>query len=220
MFITYTLSLSAAIMIGISITDLIPSSFFNIIYYKGVKVGQYLIFFIVIISYMLTSYLIKLTDKIKEEDLYKTGILCTFSLLAHNLPEGIAVFITSVQDNTLGIKLATSIIMHNIPEGLIIAIPIYYATKSRTKAIMMAAFAGLAEPLGALITYWFLQDIINMLFIDSILLFVGIMMVTLAIKEIFSKAESYNEQRSLIKGFITGLLIILLNIIFSIYISF
>lgn len=85
---------------------------------------------------------------------------------------------------------------------------------------MMAAFAGLAEPLGALITYWFLQDIINMLFIDSILLFVGIMMVTLAIKEIFSKAESYNEQRSLIKGFITGLLIILLNIIFSIYISF
>ena len=43
--------------------------------------------------------------------------------------------------------LAIAIAIHNIPEGLAVSVPIYYATKSKSKAFWISFASGLAEPL-------------------------------------------------------------------------
>jgi zinc transporter ZupT len=40
--------------------------------------------------------------------------------------------------------------MHNIPEGAEVALPVYFATKNRRLAVLVALASGLAEPLGVL----------------------------------------------------------------------
>ncbi len=81
-------------------------------------------------------------------------------LILHNLPEGIATFLSSYHNTSLGIKLSIAIMLHNIPEGISIAVPIYYATKNRKKkAIKATLLSGLSEPVGALLAFVFLKKI-------------------------------------------------------------
>ena len=52
---------------------------------------------------------------------------------------------------TTGLPLAIAIAIHNIPEGLAIAMPVFYATHSRTRAITLGALSGFSEPFGAIL---------------------------------------------------------------------
>ena len=83
------------------------------------------------------------------------------AIILHNVPEGIATFISSSKDISLGISLAIAITLHNIPEGISISIPIYYSTKSKFKALLYTFISGVSEPIGALIAYLFLSKYIN-----------------------------------------------------------
>lgn len=209
-FITLSLSFSIAIMIGISITDLIPTSFFKIfLNFNIIKAIT-----IIVISFSLGIILIKIINKHINDDnntLYKLGILSMLTLMLHNFPEGIATFIGSISDASLGIKLSLSIMFHNIPEGISIAVPIYYATKSKKKAIFNTFLSGFAEPVGALLAYIFLKNYINDIMISIILLFVAGLMVTLAINEMLPKALSYKNNKYIYIGLFTGIILVLLN---------
>ncbi len=209
-FITFCLSFSIAIMIGISITDLIPTSFFKIFFNFSITKA----IIITIISFSLGIILIKIINKHINDDnntLYKLGILSMLTLMLHNFPEGIATFIGSISDATLGIKLSLSIMFHNIPEGISIAVPIYYATKSKKKAIFNTFLSGFAEPIGALLAYIFLKKYINDIMISIILLFVAGLMITLAINEMLPKALSYKNNNYIYIGLFTGIILVLLN---------
>ncbi len=210
--IVLSLSLSSIIMIGISITELIPASFFHILFSVGIVKGQYVILFTSLLGYLIIIVINKLMNN--NDKLYKLGILSLIALIIHNLPEGIATFMASYKDVHLGVKLAISIILHNIPEGLAIAVPIYYSTKSKVKAFKFSLLASLAEPIGALITYIFLKNYITDTFLYIILLFVGVTMITLAIRELFPKAISYNNKQYVNIGVIMGIIIIILNFLF------
>lgn len=209
-FIVFCLSFSIAIMIGISITDLIPTSFFNIMisnsFSKGIIITL-LSFGIGILSIILVNKLI--SDS--SNSLYKLGILSMIALMLHNFPEGIATFIGSVKDSELGIKLSLAIMFHNIPEGISIAVPIYYATKSKKKALFNTFLSGLAEPLGAFLAYLFLKDYVTSLMIDIVLLFVAGIMITLSINEMLPKALSYKENKFIYIGLILGIILIIIN---------
>ena len=186
-FITFCLSFSIAIMIGISITDLIPSSLFTILLeYKIVK--ALITIFLSLILGGISVFIINKLIKDNNDSLYKLGILSMIALLLHNFPEGIATFIGSVQDVNLGLKLSLAIMFHNIPEGISIAVPIYYATKSKKKALTTTLLSGLAEPMGALIAYLFLKNYITNTMISIVLLFVAGIMITLSIEEMLPKA--------------------------------
>ena len=82
-------------------------------------------------------------------------------LIFHNLPEGIATFVSSYHDINLGLKLGLAIMLHNIPEGISIAIPIFYSTKSKIKAFRATLISGLSEPLGALLAFIFFKNYVN-----------------------------------------------------------
>ena len=209
-FITFCLSFSIAIMIGISITDLIPTSLFDIL----LSIPTPLCYLIILLSFcfgILIIFIINKLMKNNNDSLYKLGILSMIALIIHNFPEGIATFMGSMEDASLGIKLGIAIMFHNIPEGISIAVPIYYATGSKKKAILHTFLSGIAEPLGAILAFIFLKNYINSLMISIILLFVAGIMITLSIEEMLPKAISYKEHKYIYIGLVIGILIILLN---------
>ena len=211
-FITASLSFSLAIMIGISITDLIPESSYILLSNYGIGKGILASLLAFIIGIILVKYLHKLMDKTEAtNDLYKLGILNMLALILHNFPEGIATFMSSYKDIELGLKLGLAIAFHNIPEGISIAVPIYYATKSKKNALFKTFLSGIAEPIGAILAFIFLSKYITDELISIILLLVGGIMITLAIEVILPKAKKYNLNKFLYLGLLTGIILILIN---------
>ena len=209
-FITFCLSFSASIMISISIFDLIPNSFFNILNVYGIYKTIIILIIIIISIYCLIRILSK---ENKNIDLYKLGIINMLVLILHNIPEGIATFLSSYHDISLGIKLALAILLHNIPEGISIAVPIYYSKRSFKKAFLATLISGISEPIGALVAYIFLKNYINDLLISIILIIVASLMITLSLEKIIPKAQEYKESNILLIGITFGIIIIIINLI-------
>ncbi len=208
-FITICLSFSIAIMIGISITDLIPTAFYNILF--SIRFPSNII--LSLLFPILGGILVILINKYitNSDSLYKVGIISMIALIMHNLPEGIITFMGSIKDPSLGIKLSLAIMLHNIPEGISIAIPIYYSSKNKKKAMFYTLLSGLSEPFGAIISYLFLNKYINDLILNLILLLVSGIMITLSIHEILPSVLKYKEYRYIYYGLIIGIIIIILN---------
>ncbi|MGM9834456.1 MAG: ZIP family metal transporter [Bacilli bacterium] len=205
-FISYCLSLSLAIMILISITELIPVSLKNIMIFYKFPLSILLVCIIPIIGYNG----IKLIDKISSStnNLYKLGIINMIVLILHNMPEGIITYLSSIENTSLGVKLCIAIMLHNIPEGIAIAIPIYYGTGSKTKAVGMSLISGLSEPLGAVLTHIFFKNIITAKSLSIILLFVGAIMITLSINKLYPEASKLGENKYVYFGLISGIILI------------
>lgn len=212
-YLSFMLSLTTSIMISLSIFDLIPESF-KILYpmYKNKYI--FIIMFSIIICYILIKLINKLVNNNNNKDkLYKVGIMSMIILMLHNIPEGIITFLSSYQNINLGIKLAIGIAMHNIPEGIAIAVPIYYSTKSKKKALSKTLISGLSEPLGGLITYLLIGKYISNILIAFILTIVACLMTTLSIEEIFPEARREGKSKEIILALTLGVIIVLINVI-------
>ncbi len=211
-FITFCLSFSIAIMIGISITELIPESLFQLLNENIVR-GMITSILSFIIGVILIKIFTVLIDKQKKNttNLYKLGILSMFALMLHNFPEGIATFLSAYQNMDLGIKLGIAIMLHNIPEGISIAVPIYYSTGSKKEAIKKSFISGLAEPLGAILAFLLFKNLITDTFISIILLLVAGIMITISIEEIYPEVRKYKEYKLFYLGLFIGTVLLIIN---------
>ena len=217
-FLSISLSFSAIVMILISIFDLIPNSFFSLFFkYK------YLGLIISILSFIFGIYLIKISNKImnrleeKGSSLYKLGIISAMVLVLHNIPEGIITFLTSGNDLSLGIKIALAITLHNIPEGICIAVPIYYSTKSASRAVITTLISGLSEPLGAVLAYLFLYKYITTDILHIIFVLVAGIMISLSINEILKESIKYSEKNNkyIYIGLLLGIIFFMISQLFA-----
>ena len=206
------LGFSGTIMILISILDLLPTSILTL------KNNYQLLRVIIttIIAFYLGYLIINILDKKVEEEssLFKVGILSLIGLMLHNFPEGIATFMTSINNQELGIKLSIAIMLHNIPEGICICIPIAQSTGSIKKGIGASFFASLAEPLGAIIAFIFLHSYINDITIAIILIFVAGIMTTLSINSIYKEAKRLEKGIFFLTGIILAVIFNIISIIF------
>ena len=137
--------------------------------------------------------------------LMRLGILSSIVIAVHNFPEGLATFVTAMDDPKLGFSIAFAIALHNIPEGIAVAIPIYYATKKRFRAVWNATLSGLAEPLGGILGYILLSQLLSDSFMGIILAGVAGIMVYISLDELLPTAESYGAHHVAIIGVITGM---------------
>ena len=216
-FLSISLSFSASVMILISIFDLIPASFFSL-FFKY----QYIGLIISIIAFIFGVFIIKISNKLigsleeKGSSLYKLGIISAITLVLHNIPEGIITFLTSGTDLNLGIKIAIAITLHNIPEGICIAVPIYYSTKKKGRAILTTLISGLSEPLGAILAYLFLYKYITIDILHIIFIIVAGIMITLAINEILKESIKYSEKHNkyIYIGILLGIVFFVLSLLF------
>lgn len=206
--IAISLSFAMGVMVLISIKELIPIPLKEIlIYYKfplniGVSLG---IPCLTLLLFNLASKMIKTDNK-----LYKVGVLSMITLLLHNIPEGIATFVSAYTNNSLGIKICLAILAHNIPEGICISVPIYYATKKRSKALLYTFIAGIAEPIGGILIYTVFKRFISLSLLNVTLYFIGTLMMIISIKELLPTILSYNNKYWLLIGLVLALFILFL----------
>ena len=159
-----SLGLSAGVMVFISLAEMFPEAQKEIASLGSIKYGEawtLLAFFagmgiIMLIDFLVPEYenpheateLSLDADSLTGQDssrksLHRLGIMSAMAIAIHNFPEGIATFIGALNDPQMGAGITFAIAIHNIPEGIAVAIPIYYATKSKGKALLYATLSGM-----------------------------------------------------------------------------
>lgn len=209
------LSFAAGVMITVSITDLIPES----LHMLSELNNMFLIIMIcmlsiitgIILSMIIDYYLPDNFEKTNNNNLFKVGIVSMVAIIIHNIPEGIATFITTSSDIKLGITLAVAIAMHNIPEGISISIPIYYATKSKTKAFLYTFISSISELFGAIITFLFLKEFINNIILGILFAIIAGIMICISFCKLLPTSKKYNVKKVTSFFFIIGIFFILLK---------
>lgn len=127
-----------------------------------------------------------------DEKLVRMGLMTALAIGIHNFPEGLATFVASLSDPSVGAALAVAIAIHNIPEGLCVAIPVYYATGNRWKAFGWALLSGVSEPIGAGLGWLILKDMMSELVYGLLFGIVAGMMVNITIHELIPTAVRYD----------------------------
>jgi zinc transporter ZupT len=132
----------------------------------------------------------------------------------HNFPEGLATFVGTLHDPAVGAVLAVAIAIHNIPEGLCVALPIYYATGSRSKAFLGALLSGLSEPLAAVLGYIVLAQVVSYVAYAILFGIVAGMMVMISARELLPTAHRYDpDDRVVSYAFIIGMAVMALSLV-------
>ena len=212
--ITMSLSFAAGVMICVSLTDLLPNSYNMILGSNNFfpKFILMLIFMIIgiIISMIIDKYL-PCHENNNDKGLYKIGIISMVAIILHNMPEGIATFITSSSNLKLGILLTTSIALHNIPEGISIAIPIYHSTNNKKKACLYAFISGLSEIIGSILAYLFLAPYMNDNIMACLYAVIAGIMLHISFYELIPGAYKESTFKVVFKYFLLGVGIMILS---------
>ena len=233
-FLAGALGLSAGVMIFISLAELFPEAqamiseiglphgeaFVLIAFFVGMGI-------ITLIDFTIPEYEnpheasgLSLSDKTaavgvlehtgNEKALHRLGLLSALAIAVHNFPEGIATFIGALNDPEMGAGITFAIAIHNIPEGIAVAIPIYYATKSKGKALLYATLSGLSEVVGAALCL-----AITAIFgieltggspaFPLVLSAVAGIMIYISLDELLPTAEKYGKHHIAIAGVVGGM---------------
>lgn len=142
----------------------------------------------------------------------RSALVTGLALLLHNLPEGILTLFAGVEDPRLGLKLAMAIALHNLPEGIAVSVPLYYATGSRVRAAAAAFASGLAEPLGAILAYFFLHDFLNQSFLNGLMVLIAGVMSWVSLSELLPGGFAFGKKGATAFGFALGLCLMTLGI--------
>lgn len=151
--------------------------------------------------------------ELNKSKLVRIGFLTAISIAIHNFPEGLASFIAGLQDPSLAIPIIVAIAIHNIPEGISVAVPIYYGTGSRKKAIGYSFLSGLAEPLGAIIGHLILMPFLNDVVFGIIFALIAGIMVFISLDELLPTAREYGENHLAIYGLVAGMAVMAISLI-------
>lgn len=213
-FLAFSLGMSAGVMIYVSFMELIPgaakvSGFLpaNMAFFGGIILA-------LIIDIVIPHELIENFSGLKRENkLYmSTGITTAIALAVHNFPEGMAVFVSSFQNIRLGIPLFFAVAIHNIPEGMAVAVPIYFATRKKRKAVIYTFLSGMTEPLGAVIGFLLLSPFLTPEVLSYILAGVAGIMVYISFDELLPVCFKSSEGHHSIMGIITGMAVMALSL--------
>lgn len=216
-FISGSLAFASGVMLTVSITDLIPESLTMLkLNFNGTLTILLCFVFMVIgiIFSMLIDYYLPSDIVVEDTKLYKVGIVSMLAIILHNIPEGIATYVTGVSNKTLAISLTIAIALHNIPEGISIAVPIYYSTKSKFKAFLYTLISAISEPFGALIAFLFLSKFNNDILLGILFAIIAGIMSQISICELLPTSRKYNYKNVTLIFFIIGSVFMLLKFIF------
>lgn len=220
-YLSFSLGLSAGVMIYISFMELLPNALEAVGEFRGLVV-----FFIGIAVMGLIDWLVPEHENPhnyeglnepaaspETKQLMRTGLLMALAIAIHNFPEGLATFASTLSDVRLGIFITIAISIHNIPEGIAVSVPIFYATSNRKKAFFYSFLSGLSEPVGAVIGYLILLPFLTPVVLATVLAFVAGVMVYISLDELLPMAHRYGHGHLVIIGIVLGMLIIAVSLL-------
>lgn len=148
-----------------------------------------------------------------KSKLMRMGLFTALAIGIHNFPEGLATFISGLQQPEIALPIAFAIAIHNIPEGIAVSVPLYYATGNRKKAFCYSFLSGLTEPLGALIGYTILRPFINDTTFGIVFAMVAGIMVFISLDELLPSAREYGEHHLSIYGMVAGMVLMAVSLL-------
>ncbi len=233
-FLSASLGFSAGVMIYISFMEMMPNALKHLLINYDEKTASLIMvagFFVGVLIFGIIDKLVPEADNPhtmqSEEDieslredslvevrrLERMGLMSAIAVAVHNFPEGLVTFMSAVISPELGISIAIAVAIHNIPEGIAVAVPIYQATGSKKKALMMTFLSGFAEPLGALLGYLVLSSIFNDTTFGVVFAMVAGIMVFISLDELLPASREYGEAHLSIYGLFLGMLIMAISLI-------
>ena len=229
-FLSFTLGLSAGVMIYVSFVELFAKACLSLSEIYGDKNGAALtafgFFFGMLLIAVIDKFIpsernpheTKTVESAKPKNkhnkkLMRTGIITALALGIHNFPEGMATFVSAMESPLLAMPIVVAIAIHNIPEGIAVAIPVYYATGNKKKAFLYSFISGIAEPIGAIIGYLVLLPFMSPTLNSLIFSIIAGIMVFISVDELLPSAREYGEHHLSIYGLIVGMLVMSVSLI-------
>lgn len=230
-FLSAALGFSAGVMIYVSMIEIFVKARDSLeLHYNSASFG----YLITTLSFFGGIALIALIDKLvpsvenpheihdveeineeerKKKALLRMGLFSALAIAIHNFPEGLATFMSALNDPALGISIAVAIAIHNIPEGISVSVPIYYATGDKKKAFIYSFLSGLSEPVGALIGYFLLYNFLTEALFGIVFAGVAGIMVYISLDELLPTAEKYGKHHIAIGGMIAGMAVMAVSLV-------
>ena len=226
-FLSISLGFSAGVMVYVSMVEILSSAQSTLAGAAGERAGGWLTaagFFGGILLIALIDRLVPSEEnphevrRVERENtppakLMRMGALTAMAIALHNFPEGLATFVSALQEPGVAIPIVAAIAIHNIPEGIAVSVPIYQATGSRRKAFCYSFLSGLAEPLGALVGYLLLLPLMNDAVFGVIFAAVAGIMVFISFDELLPAAREYGEHHLSIYGLISGMAVMAVSLL-------
>lgn len=128
--------------------------------------------------------------------------LFVFAIIAHNIPEGMAVGVSAGGGMPDADSLAMGIALQDVPEGLVIALVLATAGMSRVRAFLIGAASGLVEPVFALLCAW-LVSLAEMLLPLGLALAAGAMLLVVT-HEVIPESRRNGHEKLASLGLLVG----------------
>ncbi len=230
-FLSLSLGFSAGVMIYVSMVEIFATARDYLTGQLGTRPGSWAavagffggILLIAVIDRLIPSEENPHEPKLVEEEgetprgekrgLMRLGAFTAFAIALHNFPEGLATFVSALQDLGIAIPIVAAIAIHNIPEGIAVSVPIYHATGSRGKAFRYSLLSGLAEPAGALVGWLLLMPVMNDVVYGLIFAGVAGIMVFISMDELLPAAQEYGEHHLAVYGLIAGMAVMAVSLL-------
>ncbi len=149
----------------------------------------------------------------KEEDrsrkLLNAGLFSAAAMGLHNLPEGMAIYVSGMESSAVGLSIMAAVIFHNIPAGAVISMPVYYATGSKKKAALYTLAAALCQPLGALCAYFVMNGSTSDMILGGVFAAVAGIMLYLSFEELLPLSREHGYEKQAFLSTIFGILLML-----------
>ena len=219
-FLSVSLGFSAGVMIYVSMTEIFFKAQDTLTAELGKRPGSWL----TVTAFFGGMLLIAVIDKLvpseetlqdpapsredagyKDSRLMRMGIFTAMAIAIHNFPEGLATFVSALQDPGIAVPIVAAIAIHNIPEGIAVSVPVYQATGSKKQAFFYSFLSGLAEPAGALLGWLILMPFMGNLVFGLLFAAVGGIMVFISFDELLPAAREYGKHHLSIYGLLSGM---------------
>ena len=232
-FLSFCLGFSAGVMVYVSMVEIFAEAQDSLTGALGLKPGSWAavgaffggMLLIALIDKLIPSY--ENPHEIKppgaepdgdgpahgKHKLMRVGVFTALAIAVHNFPEGMATFISALQQPSIAVPVAVAIAIHHSPAGIAVSIPIYSATGNRKRAFLDSFLSGLSEPLGALVGYLVLRPFLNDVLFGIVFAAVAGIMVFISLDELLPSAREYGEHHLSIYGLTSGMAVMAVSLL-------
>ena len=140
-FLSVSLGFSAGVMVYVSMVEILATARESLARQWGARGGAWAtvaaffggMLLIAIIDKLIPSeenpHEVRLVENEREnapqpQKLMRMGVLTALAIAVHNFPEGLATFVSALQEPNVAIPIVAAIAIHNIPEGIAVSVPI------------------------------------------------------------------------------------------------
>jgi len=203
-----SLGYAAAIMISVSVIELLPES---------LTVAPV---WLVAASFLIGIALFEVLDHVlphihpeflkkDHKDVERSVNMLVVGIMLHNIPEGLATGFSFAMDPAMGVLIAFVIALHNIPENLATMVPLYCCRKCRKTSFYIMLFPILAEVAGFAAGYWLLGGSTLVILGASLAMAAGIM-IYISLDELVPSAQIRQHPRDGSISFALGVITVLI----------